>query len=215
MEKQNYNSYKIILAIIYIYFLAGIVWHLIPATKEIVLPLTSYGLYVFSILLLFIERKNFSLISILWFVFIVVTTFFIEVLGVKTGNIFGEYNYSNVLGIKLLQVPIIIALNWGFVLLGIYSLVINTKISSNVLKVVLISILTVIFDIMLEPIAIKLNYWNWHASSVPLQNYLAWYLIAFCFSTIGVVFKISIKTKLISHYIYAQAIFFTILNVFL
>lgn len=190
-------------------------WHIIPATKEIVVPLTSFGLYGFSILLLIVERKRFTLISILWFFFIVVATFFIEVFGVETGEIFGKYNYGDVLGIKLLEVPIIIALNWGFVLIGIYSFVNKVKISSGIAKLILISSLIVMFDFLLEPIAIKLNYWNWDQGYVPIQNYIAWFLIALYFSSIGMSCKISTDTKLISHYIFAQSIFFIILNIFL
>lgn len=215
MERKKNNIDRIFIPIIYIYFFAGVVWHLIPATKEIVVPFTSYGLYIFSILLLIVERNNLSLISILWFLFIVVTTFFIEVLGVKTGKVFGDYTYGNVLGIKILEVPVLIALNWGFVLIGIYSFVNKIKISSGFLKMVLISLVIVLFDLVLEPIAIKLNYWNWDQGYVPVQNYIAWFLIALYFSLVGMSFKISIDTKYISHYIFAQSMFFIILNIFL
>lgn len=215
MERQINTSDRVILLSIYIYFLAGIVWHLIPSTKEIITPLTAYGLYLFSILLIIKERKYFSFPALLWFTFIGIATFSIEVVGVKTGKIFGEYSYGNILGIKLLGVPLIIAFNWALVLTGIYSFVYQYRSLSNPLKIILISLLTVTFDILLEPVAVTLDYWNWYSGNVPFQNYTAWFLIAFLFTSIGIVLKISINTRFISHYILAQTIFFLILNILL
>ena len=39
--------------------------------------------------------------------------FFIEVIGVKTGFIFGSYYYGAAMGIKILAVPLLIGLNWS------------------------------------------------------------------------------------------------------
>jgi bisanhydrobacterioruberin hydratase len=213
LESKNNKLNRLIAIIIYVYFSAGIVWHIIPATKDIVVPITFYGLLGFSILLLVKEIKDFSYGAVLWFSFIVIATFVIEVIGVKTGLIFGNYTYGNVLGLKLLDVPIIIALNWGFVILGIYSFIANRIIHSKLFKLIIISTLTLFFDFLLEPIAIKLEYWNWSETNVPLQNYAAWFIIAFIFSWIGMIFNLKIKAELISHYILAQVIFFLILNI--
>jgi putative membrane protein len=46
----------------------------------------------------------------------------LEVVGVKTGLIFGEYKYGSTLGIKLFEVPLIIGFNWVFVILGSISI---------------------------------------------------------------------------------------------
>jgi len=42
--------------------------------------------------------------------------FIIEVIGVKTGFIFGKYSYGNGLGYKLLDVPLIISINWAILI---------------------------------------------------------------------------------------------------
>jgi len=42
--------------------------------------------------------------------------FLIEVIGVKTGYIFGRYYYGQSLGYHLLSVPLLIGLNWGVLL---------------------------------------------------------------------------------------------------
>ena len=47
-----------------------------------------------------------------------------------------------------------------------------------------------VFDIFMEPAAMKLGYWNWTSGSVPVQNYVAWFVIGFFFAYIGFKFKI-------------------------
>ena len=39
--------------------------------------------------------------------------FIFEIIGVKTGLIFGHYKYCNGLGTKVFDVPLIISLNWA------------------------------------------------------------------------------------------------------
>jgi putative membrane protein len=47
----------------------------------------------------------------------------------------------------------------------------------------MVGTLAVVFDLVLEPVAIALNYWQWAAVSVPFQNYVAWFVIAAVVST--------------------------------
>jgi putative membrane protein len=64
----------------------------------------------------------------------------------------------------------------------------------------------------MEPVAIYLNYWNWEGDVIPLQNYVAWFLIAFFFASIFSYLKIEIKGKIFAHYFLIQFFFFVILN---
>jgi putative membrane protein len=36
----------------------------------------------------------------------------------------------------------------------------------------------VLIDIPMEPVAIKTGMWHWFGMPVPLQNYIAWYVVA-------------------------------------
>ncbi len=38
----------------------------------------------------------------------------------------------------------------------------------------------VCIDILIEPIAVKYDYWTWSNGFFPLQNYLWWFLVPFC-----------------------------------
>jgi putative membrane protein len=107
-------------------------------------------------------------------------TFALEVIGVKTGLVFGEYKYGETLGLKLFEVPLIIGFNWILVILGTIS--VAQLITKNVLANSLIAAtISVIFDLVLEPIAIKLDYWQWSQNVIPFKIILpGFYCIYFC-----------------------------------
>ena len=52
-------------------------------------------------------------------------------------------------------------------------------IKNDLIAAVLASILMVILDLNLEIVAVELNFWQWHQESIPLSNYVTWFLVAF------------------------------------
>ncbi len=110
---------------------------------------------------------------------IVVTTFLIEVIGSKSGIPFGHYSYEQGLILTLFGVPLIIGINWVMVVLGAKAIVQQYFGQIPLWKQITAgAILTVIFDIVLEPAAISLNYWKWKGELIPVQNYISWFFIA-------------------------------------
>jgi putative membrane protein len=193
-------------------YFVGIAGHLIEPVQSYMLLLTPFTLLFLGILVLreAIVNKNF----LLWLVITYVTTLFLEVIGAKTGLVFGEYSYGTVLGFKLFDVPLIIGLNWVIVIWG--GILIAKRISENKYITALIAAtIAVVFDFFLEPVAIKLGYWTWADVSVPIQNYAAWFIIAFIFAYLFSSKNIDTPTKIPAHYFAAQLIFFFILNLFI
>jgi putative membrane protein len=35
-------------------------------------------------------------------------------------------------------------------------------------------------DILIEPVALRYDFWSWTELSVPFQNYVAWFAFTFC-----------------------------------
>ncbi len=203
-------SYPILLII----FVVGTIGHLLYTTRELMILLTPYtliltmGLVFYSLL----NTKNIKLLF--WFILTYLITFLIEVVGVKTGVIFGNYIYGNTLGIKVFDVPLLIGLNWVFVIFG--SILIAEQISKKIIIIILISSTAALtFDIILEPVAIKLDYWNWVNGNIPTQNYIAWFVISLIATTLFILLKIKIKSDLTKNYFMIQLLFFLILNLFL
>lgn len=104
--------------------------------------------------------------------------FLIECLGVNTGVIFGEYSYGSPLGFKIFGTPPVIGLNWFIVCyLAGY---ITDKLMANaaiLIKTAAAATLIVLLDILIEPDAIRHGMWTWEAASVPVQNYIAWFVV--------------------------------------
>lgn len=108
---------------------------------------------------------------------VAVATFLIEMAGVNTGVIFGDYSYGRTLGPKLWGTPILIGINWVLLSFGFAHLM-TQFFDNRVLKIVLGATLMVAIDFIIEPVAIAFDFWSWDATFVPLQNYLAWWLVS-------------------------------------
>lgn len=107
--------------------------------------------------------------------------FLVEMLGTNTGFPFGEYSYSSILGPGLLGTPFLIGVLWWVLLRSFNDLF--SRISSNK---TIISLATglgmLLLDIFIEPVAIGLGFWEWQAAEVPLENYMAWFVLSFVFT---------------------------------
>jgi uncharacterized membrane protein len=112
------------------------------------------------------------------FISIALGGFFIEVLGVKTQIIFGTYWYGPNMGTKLWDVPLVMGFNWGVLILSCAA--IAQKVYTNLfMKAIAGASLMVLLDLLIEPLAMKLGYWYWDTKQIPLQNYVAWWVISF------------------------------------
>lgn len=102
-----------------------------------------------------------------------------EVIGVHTGLIFGDYHYGSTLGLQWLEVPLILTINW-LMLLYCAAMVINHfwHHFHPVLKAALSAMLMVALDVLIEPVAMKLDFWMWAGGHIPLQNFAGWFVIA-------------------------------------
>ncbi|HEX9252724.1 MAG TPA: carotenoid biosynthesis protein, partial [Ignavibacteriaceae bacterium] len=107
---------------LYIIFFVGIIGHLYDPLQNLMLLLTPATLLLTGVVVLLYSYKTSKNKFLLWVVLTYVITFLLEVKGVKTGLIFGEYKYGSTLGIKLFDVPLIIGFNWVFVILGSISI---------------------------------------------------------------------------------------------
>jgi putative membrane protein len=105
--------------------------------------------------------------------------FGIEVLGVHTGAVFGNYWYETTLGWKLWDVPVLIGLNW-VVLLYICGDLAARLFSNVFLKTLFGASLMVFLDYWIEPVAMRHHFWDWQGGVVPLQNYIAWGFVSAC-----------------------------------
>lgn len=140
-------------------------------------PFTPYTLLLTCFVFLIhspLEDKKF----IVAFFSIAFCGFIIEIIGVKTGLIFGKYAYGNALGYKLFNVPLIISINWAMLICS--GIIVVSRIFTNkIIVLVAAAILVTGIDLLIEQVAPKLDFWQFEGRLPGLQNYLSWIGVAF------------------------------------
>lgn len=206
MFKLSFQNIAIVMFCIY---LVGAFGHLVAPLRPLFLYLTPYNLVLTTVVFLVlntITKKDLITLAIIFLI-----GFFIEVIGVKTGLLFGSYEYGASLGFKWLEVPLVIGLNWVLLNLAGHGLV-NKFTKHIILKSILAAILIVLLDILIEPIAIQIDYWSWENNIIPLQNYLMWFGLSLLIQLIITKSKIKVDFKSSALIFLLQILFFSILN---
>lgn len=115
---------------------------------------------------------------------------FMEIIGVKTGWIFGKYKYTDDTGPKIFGlVPVFIPLWWcviGYMSLSMTKLIlINYQIDATPYRLVLIllsAILVTLWDVLADPLAIDEGGWIWEKGGrfygIPFSNFFGWFFTA-------------------------------------
>ncbi len=173
--------------------------------------LTPFNLLISLGLLFWNEEnrnKNLLIISILCFS----VGLGMEMIGTNTGLVFGEYSYGKTLGFQVGHVPLIIGVNW-LMLVYASAAVVNhfgAKLHFAV-KAALSAALMVFLDFFIEPVAMRYDFWSWAGDIIPIQNYIAWFVIAF--GLLSVTHRLMmIKSKTAIGLFIAQLMFFVALN---
>ncbi len=227
---KKFSTYQIATGVAIFFHTIGLVGMLF-SENNFFIQSTPFNLLLSFLLLVWTHpEKNKSFYLFIGIVFII--GFFSEVVGVNTGLLFGDYRYSTVLGIQLFQVPLLIAVNWFIIIYcsGISTHSLLNKVIKRVandynepsLKLKAISVifdgasLAVLFDWLMEPVAIKLNFWTWGGDgAIPLYNYICWLLISILLLTVFNFFKFRKENKFAVNLLLIQALFFLILRTFL
>jgi len=195
-----------------IFYLVGIVGIVIPVSFPLFVKLIPYALILSSVALVF-YHKSFDTKTIIVFISIYLTGFFVEVTGVNTGLIFGQYYYGESLGLKVFNTPLIIGLNW-LLLVYLTASVLESSNTAVPVKIVISALLMLGYDLIIEQIAPLLNMWNWQSNLIPVKNYLSWFLLALVFHAAIQVFRIKTKNKLAPVILVCQVSFFLILLIY-
>lgn len=169
--------------------------------SSLFISLTALNLLVSSALVFWTQEKiNTAFLSFIILSFI--AGFVAEYIGVNTGFLFGNYSYGDLLGYKLKGVPVIIGLQWTVTIycIGISMNMLHDRLNKLRLQAgdqtddpvaekkwrflkmfsILIdgALLAVLFDWAIEPVAMKLGYWQWKEGEIPMFNYYCWAFVS-------------------------------------
>jgi len=198
--------------------------------KAFFIAATPYNLLLSFILLIWTQRdKNKS-----FFIFLLITVFIglaVELIGIKTGLLFGDYTYGKTLGFSIKNLPLLIGINWFIIIyccgVSIHTLLmkainriaLDTGKSPMVIKALSViidgAILALLFDWLMEPIAVKLNYWKWNGNgTIPMKNYICWFAISLLLLTVFNFSKFNKQNYFAINLLLIQVMFFLLLRTF-
>lgn len=159
--------------------ISGIIGMMFRESRDFFMGLTPVML-IFSFVVVFIEEYEWTKRNFLPIILIFIGGYLAEFTGVNYGYLFGEYTYGTLLGPKLFGVPLTIAMNWAMLCIAIRSLV-NRYTNNVLISAVLAALIITGYDVVLEPVAIKFDWWWWDNVSVPFFNYVCWFIFTFIF----------------------------------
>ena len=218
VNKDFFEKYGFIILIYFVLFFGGI-WHILGLFQK-----TSSILYVPLLVFLFSANliyyiskyKNTPLLNIfyIWTGIVFISALTIEIVGKKTGVIFGHYEYSDLLYPRVFGVPIVIGLSWLNLVFG--SVEITNKLfqTSWQIKALIAAFLMTGFDAVMEPAARALGFWYWQNYAIPFQNYIAWFFFAYIFSFPFIHYFPNVRktVRIPMHIFVAQFIYFVLIN---
>lgn len=170
------NRQKLVILLLLIFYLVGTVGLSFPndEVRALFLSLTPFNLLLTLGLMVYAYGKPDRSI-VLAFLASFLVGFSVELAGVHTGLLFGNYWYGDVLGWKIFEVPVLIGVNWFILAMAAYW-VIPDNLSNWFVKSLLGAALMTALDYLIEPVAMELDFWNWEQDQVPLRNYFMWFV---------------------------------------
>ena len=217
---------KITFIVVTLMYIVGTLGLIFPYTQPYFKLASAFNLWV-SLILLLLFHEEYKKSFIIAAVSIFLAGFFIEVIGVHTGVIFGEYWYGQTLGTKVLGVPLVIGANWllliycsstitqKFIELLKIDLLEKSKLNNTIVKAIFASALMICLDYLIEPVAIHLDFWHWKNEKIPVQNFQAWFLVAFLLNYFLLNGKFIKSNSLAILIFLLQFAFFVSINIFI
>lgn len=224
------NNIAVFVALLF--HICGAIGILFSPYKNWFISNTSLNLLLMAGLLIFTQPsyKN-------WFwgftIITAIVGFGVEVIGVNTGILFGNYSYGSLMGAKLFGVPLLIGVQWfvtvyccGVIMqyvnnwtkLKISNAEIDTKTTDKIQSISLVvdaALLATFFDYIMEPVAQKLGYWQWEKNEVPFFNYTCWFLISAVLLFLLTKLSFNKLNQFAIHLFIIQLLFFIALRIYL
>ena len=197
---------KTILFFVLIYMI-GVAGLQIHQTEKFFILLIPFALLIsFIAILLFHKSLNSANTRFVFFI-IFLLSFLVEVAGISSTWIFGNLSFGKGLGFKLFATPVMIGIYWVMLVYCSASIMERFKLP-NSLKILSSSLLMLLYDLVLEQIAPFLDMWYWNNDTVPLQNYVAWFILALCFHALVKWKKVKTENPLAPSIFICQFLFF-------
>ena len=226
---KSYNKFQIATLIALAFHVSGFI-AIALFKSELFISLTPLNLIICTALI-YVSQTSLSKWFIAFSILAIIIGFSAEWVGINTGFLFGNYTYGKTLGYKWQGVPLLIGFQWFVTLYCIgcamHMLVERLKARNPLaferfpkwwMVVSLIgdgALIAVIFDWILEPVAVKLNFWTWADGQIPMMNYYSWWAVSCCLLAIFHFLPFHKQNIFAVHLLLIQTMFFLLLRTFL
>ncbi len=198
---------------IIIFYAIGFLGFMIPITSHLFQFITPLALLL-CIYLLAIFSESLNKKGIIAITLVYISALVAEIIGVNTSYIFGNYHYGSSLGLKIWGTPLMIGINWVF-LVYTTSSVLDDHFSATWPTILLAPAIMVGYDLVLERAASHMDMWYWEQGSAPLKNYISWYLLGVLMTSVIKMSGTGTKNPLSGILLASQFIFLLLIALFL
>ena len=176
--------------------------------------------------------KNISFLCFLGTCFVVGVS--VEIIGVNTGMLFGDYTYGEVLGFQIKNVPLLIGINW-FIIIYCSGISIHTLLMKAIKRVAIA--IQVKVHVALKALSVIIDgatlavFFDWlHGTrgrktrlldlerrwlNIPCLNYICWFFVSVLLLTVFHFAKFNKQNKFAVNLLLVQVMFFLLLRTFL
>ncbi|MBD1387492.1 carotenoid biosynthesis protein [Mucilaginibacter rigui] len=204
-------SPRIAIIIIILFHVVGLVGLSVPVTRALFLQIVPFHL----LLMLGVVTLGHHKLSSRFGIFILIVFwlgFIAEWVGVHKGWLFGSYTYDETLGVKLSGIPLMIGVNWFLLIYATGVTLQRSRLKSAFFRIIAGAGLLVLLDVLIEPVAIKFNYWHWNSGNIPLKNYVCWFLVSAVMLYIFELFNFKKQSIAAPVLLVTEFVFFGLLN---
>lgn len=205
------SKIKASVIIIVLFHVVGLIGFFVPAVQLIFLRLVPFHLLLMLVVLIvnhYRPEEKFWGFALLIFLGGIIA----EWIGVHKHWIFGDYNYGQTLGTKVFDIPLMIGVNWFMLIYGTGVLMERSRLRNRLARVLTGALLLVLLDLLIEPVAIKFDYWSWATNTIPLKNYISWLGVSVVFLYVFELFKFKQQSIVAPIFILVQFVFFALLQ---
>ncbi|WP_343114260.1 carotenoid biosynthesis protein [Mucilaginibacter sp.] len=204
---------RIAVIIIILFHVVGFIGFIIPPFDAVFLNIVPWHLLLMAAVILYSHKQDIDKLAV-FALLIFFIGFMAEYIGVHTGWLFGNYAYGETLGIKLFNIPLMIGINWFLLIYATGVSMRRSRMKNMLARIVIGALVLVLLDILIEPIAIHFDYWHWTGGSIPVKNYVCWFLLSALLLFIFEQFKFKRQSIVAIVLLVMQFVFFMGLGIF-
>lgn len=203
---------RICVTVIFLFHLVGLIGFIIPSLTILFIALVPWHLLLMLGVIIY-SHDAFNIKFLLFALITFIAGFIAEYIGVHTGSLFGHYRYDGTLGTKLLDIPLMIGVNWFLLIYSVGVVLRRSRFNNKLIRMLTGAIILTMLDMLIEPIAIRFNYWHWLDGGIPFKNYVCWFALSALLLLIFEQFKFKRQSIVAPALLIAQFVFFALLNI--